>query len=74
MKTNEAVRRIMEEQGVGVAQVAKRMDKTSRLVCDRLAMDNISIVKLNELLRVLDYKAVIIPQDAKVPKGGYEIE
>lgn len=74
MKANEAVRKVMEVQGVGATQVANRLGKTPRLVCDRLAMENISIEKLNDLLRVLDYKVVVVPKSSRVPDGGYEIE
>lgn len=74
MKTTEAVRKIMENQGVGVSKIADRLEKSPRLISDRLSQDNISVSKLRELLRVLDYKIVIIPRDISVPKDGFEIE
>lgn len=74
MKTNIAVRTIMEEQGIGVSKLAARMEKTPRLVSDRLAMENISITKLNEMLRVLDYKVVLVPRETRLPEGGFEVE
>lgn len=74
MKTGEAVRSVMKEQGIGVSKMAARLDKPVRQISERLSQDNISIIKLNELLRVLDYKVVIIPRDVSVPKGGYEVE
>lgn len=74
MKTNIAVRAIMEEQGIGVTKLAARMEKTPRLVSDRLAQENISITKLNEILRMLDYKVVILPRDSRLPDGAFEIE
>lgn len=74
MKTVEAVRAVMKEQDIGVNKMAARLDKPSRQISERLSQSNISIVKLNELLRVLDYKVVIVPREASIPKGGYEIE
>lgn len=74
MKTNIAVRTIMEKQGVGVTKLAARMEKTPRLVSDRLAQENISISKLNEILRMLDYKVAILPRDARLPEDSFEIE
>lgn len=50
------------------------MEKTPRLVSERLSQENISIAKLREILRVLDYKVVIVPREARVPEGGYEVE
>ena len=74
MKTGDAVREIMKSQNVGVNQMAARLEKSSRLVSERLGQDNISVAKLREMLRVLDYKVVIIPRGARVPEGGVEIE
>ena len=74
MKTNEAVRDIMKQQEVGVSALASRIGKTPRLVSDRLSMENISIEKLNEMLRVLDYKIVIVPRSRTTKSGEYEVE
>lgn len=74
MKSGTAVREIMKKQNVGVNKMADRLNKSSRLISERLGQDNISIAKLNEMLRVLDYKAVIVPRDTRIPEGGYEIE
>lgn len=76
MKTNEALRAIMEKQSVGVAQLAKRIEKSSRLVSDRLSLENISVEKLNEMLRALDYKLVIVPHNKPMSedKGEFVIE
>ncbi|MGN0629259.1 MAG: hypothetical protein ACI4IW_06485 [Oscillospiraceae bacterium] len=74
MKTNEAVREIMKQQDVGVSAIASRINKTPRLVSDRLSQSNISIDKLNELLRVLDYKVVVVPRTRSTKTGEYEVE
>jgi len=74
MKTVEAIREIMKEQDIGTSKMADRLGKPARLVSDRLSQENISITKLNELLRVLDYKVVLVPRGAKLPDGGYEVE
>lgn len=74
MKTGEAVREVMKAKEVGVNQMAHRLEKTPRLVSERLSQENISIAKLREILRVLDYKVVIVPREARVPEGGYEVE
>lgn len=74
MKTSEAVRSIMKESGIGVNALAGRLDKTPRLVSERISQDNISIAKLREMLIALDYKIVIVPRNAKVPENGFEVE
>ena len=74
MKAGEAVRAIMEEKGVGTSTLADRIGKAPRLVCDRLRQDNISVDKLRELLRVMDYKIVIMPRSTALKGNEYEIE
>ena len=74
MKAKDAIRKVMELQNIGTCKMADRMGKPPRLVSDRLRHDNISILKMNELLRLLDYKIVIVPKEARIPEGGYEID
>lgn len=74
MKTGEAVREIMKSKEVGVNALAGRLDKTPRLVSERLNQENISIAKLREMLIALDYKIVIVPRNAKLPENGFEVE
>jgi hypothetical protein len=73
MKAGDAVREVMREKEIGVNQMADRLNKSPRLVSERLSQDNISITKLQELLRVLDYKIAILPRTARLPEGGYEL-
>ena len=74
MKTGDAVREIMKANGVGVNQLADKMGKSPRLVSERLGQENISVKKLNEILRLIDYKIVIVPREYKTSEEGVKIE
>ena len=74
MKAGKAVREIMKATNTKVADVAFKTNKKSNVISERLLQENISIEKLNEMLRVMGYKTVIIPREARIPEGGYEIE
>jgi hypothetical protein len=75
MKANEAVREVMDRRGVGTNALASRMgNKPPRLVSDRLRMENISMDKLLEMLRVMDYRVIVVPRESGVPKDGIVIE
>lgn len=74
MKATEVVKAIMKKQGVGTNRMADRLNRPPRLVSDRLSQSNISIDKLNEMLRLLDYKIVIIPREARLPADSFEVE
>lgn len=73
MRAVDAVREIMKSQDVGVNKMADRLDRKSNVISERLGQDNISIAKLNEMLRVLDYKILIVPREVMTPKDGYEV-
>lgn len=74
MKAVDAVREVMKTQNIGVNKMADRLNRKQNVISERLTQENISIAKLAEMLRVLDYKVVIVPRDAKSPEGGIEIE
>ena len=64
----------MCQKGMKVCQMARMMGKTDRVVTDRLSQGNISISKLDEMLRTMDYKIAVIPCEFDIPEGGIEIE
>lgn len=74
MKTSEAIRNVMNAKNMGVNALAKELDSPPRRISERLSQENISIVKLNEMLRVLGYQVAILPSDFSLPEGGYQIE
>lgn len=73
MLATEIIREIIKECGLGVNEYSRRLGKSPRLVSDRLHHPNISIEKLQEMLRVLDYKILIVPSDRRVREGEYEV-
>ena len=46
----------------------------SNVISERLSQENISVKLLNEMLRVMNYKVVVMPREARIPEGGHEIE
>lgn len=74
MKTGEAVREVMKITQTSVGELADQLGKSPRLVSERLSQENISIKKLDELLRVMKYKILIVPREASVPSNSFKIE
>lgn len=74
MKAGDAIKKVMEEQGVRVSQIAYMTGKKSNVISERLSQENISVGKMLEMLRALNYKIVIMPRDAKTQDGWYEVE
>lgn len=74
MKTTDAIKEVLIRRDVSQATLAKRLSKTNQIISDRMHQTNMSVKVLNEMLRVLDYKIVIMPASAATPKDGIEIE
>ena len=74
MNTREALKAIMEKRGVGTNKLADRMGKPPRFVSDRLRSSNITIQHLNELLRMLDYKVVLVPRETTEKEDWMRLE
>ena len=74
MLAMEAIREIMKLKGIRPAILCDRLKIKSNVLSERFKQKNVSVEKLNDMLRAMDYKVVVVPREARVPEGGYEIE
>lgn len=74
MKATAAVKEIMSAKGVKTAALSDRLRLKTNVVCERLSQENISIAKLDEMLRLLDYKVVAVPRETIEREGWYRLE
>ena len=81
MKATDAVREIMKNKGKTLGDVAKAIaDDTDgkaipvRRISERLSQENISIKLLDEMVRVLGYKIVLMPIDETTPDNAYTVK
>lgn len=74
MKAALALKEVMKLREVKPAVLCDRLNIKSNVLSERFKQENISIAKLNEMLKVMDYKIVVVPRDTRVPDGGIEIE
>ena len=70
----EAVKEIMKLKDIRPAVLCDRLRIKSNVLSERFKQKNVSVEKLNEMLRAMDYKVVIVPRESRIPEGGYEIE
>lgn len=73
MTVMEKVKEIMKSKGLTATQVAARTGVPQKTMIQRFCQKNISIDKLNEMLRVMDYKLVMVPADTPKKDGWYEL-
>lgn len=74
MITMEAVKEIMKIKDVRPAVLCDRLKIKSNVLSERFKQKNVSVEKLNEMLRAMDYKIVLVPREAKIPENGFEVE
>ena len=74
MLAMEAVREIMKIKDIRPAVLCDRLKIKSNVLAERFKQKNVSVEKLNDMLRAMDYKVVVVPREARIPEGGYEIE
>jgi hypothetical protein len=77
MLAKAIIRDIMEKNGIGPAALAKMLGfKYVQTVTDRLGTGkstNLSTDKLDEMVRVLGYKVIVVPESVKMKDGWYEV-
>lgn len=64
-ETGKAIQAIMELKGMGTNALADAMGKSPNVVCERIYMENISVKKLEETIRVMGYKIMLVPRGTK---------
>ena len=70
----EAIREIMKLKDIRPAVLCDRLKIKSNVLSERFRQKNVSVEKLNDMLRAMDYKVIVVPRETRVPEGGYEIE
>lgn len=74
MLAMEAVKEVMKLKAVRPAVLCDRLKIKANVLSERFKQKNVSVEKLNEMLRAMDYKVVIVPRESKLPENGFEVE
>ena len=77
MRENEIVKQIMKAQGETNAGLASKLSITQAALWDRLnnkKRKEIGLTVLCQILRMLDYKLVVMPRRTPIPKNSYQIQ
>lgn len=77
MLVKTAIREIMTRKGIGLNALAKMVGKNSQFVSDKLNPAkglNMSTDKLDELIRPMGYKIVLMPEDVEMQDGWMAID
>lgn len=74
MLAMDAVKRVMELRGLRIVDLAEKLNINKNVLIKRCTQQNVSISKLNEMLRPMNYKVVIMPETSETPNDAFTIE
>ena len=74
MLAMDAVKRVMELRGLRIVDLAGKLNINKNVLIKRCTQQNVSIGKLNEMLRPMNYKVVIMPETSETPDDAFTIE
>lgn len=74
MKANEIIREIMKLKEVRPSMLASRLNIKNNVLSERLGQRNLSTEKLNDMVRAMDYKIVVMPRECRIPDNSFEVE
>lgn len=70
----EAVKEIMKHKGVRSVTLCEALGIKSNVLSERFKQKNVSVSKLNEMVRLMDYRVVLVPSDKSLDDDCIEVE
>lgn len=72
MKIKEVIESILEIKGVSKTDLANRIDITRASLSERIRRENIGMDKLNQMLKALDYKIIVVPRNRRLGENEFD--
>lgn len=70
----EAVKEIMKRKEMRPSTISEALGIKSNVLSERFKQKNVSVSKLNEMVRVMDYRVVLVPSDKPLDDDCIEVE
>lgn len=70
----EAVKEIMKRKEVRPSTISEALGIKSNVLSERFKQKNVSVSKLNEMVRLMDYRVVLVPSDKPLDDDCIEVE
>ena len=70
----EAVKGIMKRKEVRPSTLYEALGIKSNVLSERFKQKNVSVSKLNEMVRLMDYRVVLVPSDKPLDDDCIEVE
>lgn len=73
MTASEAIKEILKLKELNQAKLSDMLNIPLKTLNERLRHKNVSVNKLDETLRVMGYKIMVVPRETKV-ENGFDIK
>lgn len=70
----EAVKEIMKRKEVRPSTLYEALGIKSNVLSERFKQKNVSVSKLNEMVKLMDYRVVLVPSDKPLDDDCIEVE
>ena len=70
----EAVKEIMKRKEMRPSTLYEALGIKSNVLSERFKQKNVSVSKLNEMVRLMDYRVVLVPSDKPLDDDCIEVE
>lgn len=70
----EAVKEIMKRKEVRPSTISEALGIKSNVLSERFKQKNVSVSKLNEMVRLMNYRVVLVPSDKPLDDDCIEVE
>lgn len=70
----EAVKEIMKRKEVRPSTISEALGIKSNVLSERFKQKNVSVSKLNEMVRLMDYRVVLVPSNKPLDDDCIEVE
>lgn len=74
MQAMETVKRIMMIKQVRPSDMCKFLNVKSNVLSERFKQQNISLRLLNDMIKPLGYKVIVVPDDKLLEDNEFEVE
>ena len=74
MLAMEAVKEIMRIKNVRPSELYNKLGIKSNIYCNRMQQKNVSTALLNEMVKPLGYKVMLVPDQAIAPEDSFTID
>lgn len=76
MRGRDIMKAIMKQEEIENAELAKKLEVSNAAIWERLNNKNVKDIPvslMNEMVRAMGYKVIVVPIDCRMPEKGHEV-